>query len=245
MTIENLKLSKKLQIVWSVNAYLILVAGLLCVVSLLLLLFTITADKLRPHGVQGMVATDKKDISDERLSYRLRSSGNGIVALDVTTDQRIETKFGSKDSSNALRNQRFIKISDTTQTQLFPNNNYLITSVYAITAQGVKKTYSWRERDEEESAEFRIYEVVTKDTNEDKRLTVSDHKDLMIAKADGSQLMTIASGVENLAGVPERVNNDQVHLAATFADGTSKFLRLDIASWKMLEAIQLPSLKEK
>jgi hypothetical protein len=245
MTIENLKLSKKLQFIWSLNAYLILAAGVLSVVGLIFLLFSIAESKMRPHGVRGIVATDKNDISEERLSYRFRSSVNGVVTLDVTTNQRIETKFGSKDASDALRNQRFIKISDTTQTQLFPNNMYLITNVYVINEQGIKKTHAWRDRDEEQTTAFRIYEVVIKDSNQDKRLTESDHKDLMIAKADGSMLLTIAKDVENLDGPPERVNGNQVHLAATFADGSSKFLRLDIEAWKMLAPIQLPSLKEK
>lgn len=230
--------------VWKINGYIILLAGLVALGLLVTLAFTLIADKWAPRGVHNVVATNPEQILEEKLSYRLSHVGNDTVVVDMLTDQRINTKYGSKEAPDALRNQLFVTISTGGQRKLFPDNAKLITTVHAIKTENVKRINRWDNSEGEGETLARFYEVVTKDTNGDQRLTEQDNKTLMLARANGTGLVQLADEIADLGGRPV-LTGKNLRYVTTRADGASALQQFDLETWQPLPSIPLPSLKEK
>ena len=235
------------QRIWRINAYLILMAGVLVIVALGWLLSNALWNRLRPHDVRNVVAAGSDDAPrHERLTYRLRNAQGAVVTLDVLSDQRIDTFSSSKTSSDVLRNQMFVRVDDASSTWLFPTQQHLISRVWVVRGKEVTTPYQEESRTqpEQQPTRARLYEVVTRDTNQDGRLTERDHKSLFLARADGTGLATLAEGVTRLDGVALSPP-DEIRAVATQADGTSRLLRFDLQRWTALPTLALPSLQEK
>ncbi|MDO5693698.1 MAG: hypothetical protein Q4G70_14690 [Pseudomonadota bacterium] len=233
----------KLRGIWRVNAYLLFIVGVLVVIGLMWILAEAAWSKLRPHGVRNVVATDES-VSDEKLAYRLRSARGNFVVLDVVSNQRIDTKFGSKDAYDALRNQVFVQVEDGSTSMLFASNERLITRVWGIKTEDVGASYRSEEgEDEGEPMRARLYEVVLKDSNADARLTERDTKTIMLAQGEGVQLLTLADGIRSVQGVALRKPHE-LRFVATTDSGESHLYRFDLQNWTPLAPLSLPSLKE-
>ncbi|PAT36456.1 hypothetical protein [Vandammella animalimorsus] len=237
------------QHIWRINAYLILItcalASALLLVGLALLAWE--WQRARPTPVANLVATDVSGhVQRERLSYRLRHTQGDVVVLDVVADQQIEQAMGSKIASGVMRNQLFVNVADGSSARLLPDDRGLVVQVWAVRGDGaVSRTYG-PETDERPLpvVRARLYEVVSQDSNGDGRLSASDQRRLLLARADGSAPVTLAEGMARMDGAALDAAGE-LRLTAVPAGGGMQLYRFDLSRWAALPPVSLPSLPKE
>lgn len=237
-------LASQPQRIWRINAYLILIAGVLAVAVLALGLAELAWDLMRPRTVTNVVApAGDARLREEHLSYRLRNVQGDVVVLDVLADQTLDTAYSAQTVVDTLRNQVFVKLPEGSSTRLFEDNQRLIVRVWAIRDSRVASHHQSEHDDSPESAQpvrARLYEVVEKDSNGDARLSASDQRRLLLTRADGSAPITLAEGIARVDGTALGAAGE-LRLAATQADGNVSLYRFDLQRWAELPPVSLPS----
>lgn len=200
----------------------------------------------RPANVHNIVATGEA-VRQQTLSYTLRNAQGRVVVMDVVSDQNIDMGYGSsKTASDALRNQLFLDVENNTSSMLFPTHGQLIARVHEITDRGVLSHYHHASAEEKATVRARLYEVVTKDSNGDERLSDRDYKTLMLARADGTQLLALAASAQNpvkaLHGA-ELYGPNELRLLVLGADEITHLHRFDFGRWVAQPSAALPGLR--
>lgn len=237
------------QTIWRINAYLILITCALASVLLLVGLALLAWEwrRARPVPVVNLVATDVSGhVQRERLSYRLRHTQGQVVVLDVVADQQIEQALGSKTASGVMRNQLFVNVADGSSARLLPDDRGLVVQVWAVRGDGaVSRTYG-PETDERPppAVRARLYEVVSQDGNGDGRLSPSDQRRLLLARADGSAPVTLVEGMARMDGAALDAA-DELRLTAVLTGGGMQLYRFDLSRWAALPPVSLPSLPKE
>ncbi len=120
---------------------------------------------------------------------------SGYMVAPVYSAKSYSVSLYGKQAS-AVRNYLFVNLQDKSSRWLIPTNDHLILSMERLTADGTP--FRWR--DEEKPAKWLVFDVVTSDTNGDKRLTEADRKTIAIAEADGSRYTEVLSGIDSVLG---------------------------------------------
>ncbi len=236
------------QRIWRINAYLILIAGVLAIAALALGLAGLVWDLLRPRVITNVVApAGDARLRQERLSYHLRNAQGDVVVLDVLSDQTLDTAYSAKTLADTLRNQLFVTLADGRSTRLLADNQRLIVRVWAIRNTRVTSPHRsehgdtpGESPDDTQPVRARLYEVVDADRNGDTRLSPSDPRRLLLARADGSAPVTLAENITQL-DAPALGAAGELRLAATQADGGTHLYRFDLHRWTALPPVALPS----
>lgn len=234
------------QRIWRINAYLILIAGVLAVTFMTLGLARLAWDWLRPRAPVADVATPEGDAQprQERLSYRLRNAQGEVVVLDVLSDPTRDTAYSAKTSAETLRNQVFVTLADDSSTRLLADNQRLIVRVWAIRDTRVAAYH--RSESDGDSSEIsqpvhaRLYEVVEQDSDGNGRLSAGDRVKLLLARADGSAPTVLAESVARLHGAALGADHELRFIAAQ-ADGSTRLHRFDLKGWTALPPVALSS----
>lgn len=233
--------------IWRINAYLILIAGVLAIAALALGLAGLVWDMLRPRTITNVVApAGDARLRQERLSYHLRNAQGDVVVLDVLSDQTLDTAYSGKTSVDTLRNQLFVTLADGRSTRLLDDNQRLIVRVWTIRNTYVTSPHRSEHGDTPgetsgvQPVRARLYEVVDADRNGDTRLSPSDPRRLLLARADGSTPVTLAENITQL-DTPALGTTGELRLAATQANGGTHLYRFDLHRWTALPSMALPS----
>lgn len=237
------------QHIWRINAYLILTTCALALALLLAGLARLAWEWRRVRAVgNAVVATEESGhVQRERLSYRLRHTQGDVVVLDVVADQQIEQTLGAKTTSGVMRNQVFVNVADGSSARLLPDDRGLIARVWAVHDDRVVRAYGL-EHDERPlpAVRARLYEVVSKDSNGDGRLSASDPRRLLLARADGSAPVTLAEGITRLDAAALDAAAGELRLTAVPTGASSMQLyRFDLSRWAALPPVSLPSLPKE
>lgn len=237
------------QRIWRINAYLILIAGVLAVGLMVAVLAGLVRDWLSPRTISNVVApANDAQLREELMSYRLRNAQGDTVVLDVLADQRLDAAYySSKTAADTVRNQVFVKLADGSSARLLADNRGLITGIWVVRGTRVILSHHGSEHDEmpepAQPVRARLYEVVEQDSNGDARLSARDVRRLLLARADGSAPATLAEGIAQLHGATLGAANE-LRLVASQADGSTRLYRFDLQRWAALPPVLLPSLKE-
>jgi len=155
------------------------------------------------------VANDPDGQEKWRLGYAQKIRGRVVVIPLVS--EREYVKVGVPSMKSALhsygdsysgRNMLFIDGESNKSKWLFPTNNQMITS-----SKFLPKDDEYKNKD----VNFIVYEIVTEDTNGDKKLTSDDMASIAVSSFDGSHYQVIASKVDRLIDVSQ-VGKDRLLL---------------------------------
>lgn len=183
--------NKFFQFVWRFNALLLMTSGLLAVAILLFALFgEILNNRDRVNNNIVNVDRDTEIIENLKISDYREVKGTSYVFFPLKLAQSYSRGSYSSKSTSSQRNYLFVDLKNSKDKHwLLPDNESLIFSNVQIPARSV-------------AGEPRaiLYTLVTKDTNDDRRLTASDLLTISVSKPNGKNYRVVAEGVSRLLG---------------------------------------------
>ena len=138
--------------------------------------------------------------------------------------------------ANAVRNYLFVDLQDKSSRWLIPTNDHLILNMERLAADGT----SVRWGGEDKPAKWLVFDVVTSDTNGDKRLTDADRKTIAIAGADGSRYAEVLGGIDAVLG-KTWMQGDRL-LIVYSAGGENMISEISLADRKVTVTKDLPKI---
>ncbi len=147
------------------------------------------------------VAEDPKGEEKWRLGSITELGGTDYIYLPLESEKKDVSVSGMSLAKSGMheyyfnpsRNILFVNKKTQEMSWLFKNNKQLINKMELVAKQ---KKY-----DNQRNIEAIIYQVVTRDTNGDGKLSTDDSADVAISYPDGSNYREIIKSVERLIGV--------------------------------------------
>ena len=230
--------------VWRFNGLVLMVAlsGVIVIT-----LYNVVKELLhtRPPNVIRNVADDPSGEEKWRLGYPQQIDGTSFVYIPLISEQediklRDVRHKGSLDSysgeaySDPTRNILFVNMEKNEMKWLFPTNNQLVTQVRLLP----ETAYN----DKKRRIEAILYQVVKKDTDGNKRLTVDDDTVIAFSLPDGSKYKDVLSSADRLIDAMLLENRMLFLMYQTKGVGYSSTLRLDdFATVKKVELPKVPN----
>lgn len=149
-----------------------------------------------------------------------------LLRTALLSEQVYDQASYSKTSENSIRNLAYLLPGQPVRW-LFPGNDQLVLM-----------TLDLRDGNTETAPLFAtLFAVVQKDSNGDKRLSASDKIALMASRPDGTALVTLAKGLDDMPTISQSGRN----LAASVKDAQGPaVLRIDGNTLKVTETIRIP-----
>jgi len=160
-------------------------------------------------------------------------NGTPYLMAPVTSQQNYRQSYYEKEASS-ISNFLFFNSSDKSARRVVPNNKFLFLRSEKLEQSkspkdGVKKVLGiW-------------YEVVTADSDGDKRLTTDDHKTVALSDVSGENYTEIIRKIDQILGTYQR--NDST-LLVFYKSGAKHFVtEINIPARQAVVTQQLPSLE--
>lgn len=183
--------SQFFEIVWKINAIVILAAGLLSLAVLSVVGFKFYRDFTRDRQASSLVtvAPESEDESEKlwKFGYQRSLAGHDTVVFPLNSEESIAQSHYSK-VGNSLRNLLFFNPVTNRSQWLLESNNSLIVDDLFIEDSKFKKI------------SVGLYVVVKSDTNKDGILSARDNKVISVSKADGSEYREIQTNIDQYLG---------------------------------------------
>lgn len=230
------------KLVWRFNAIAIAFAAIVVIGVSLFIMTQVWQDMARNRHASQVVNVDAQDTSlTEVFSYGRplfdRDNQTMIVPLHITQSYDLSGGYlssgPSKGTSQNPINYLIINSKDGAHRWLFPDNKQLI-----IKQRHVSRPVGAEAADQITVA--RLYEIVTDDSNGDKRLSERDRKTLILTKPDRSAATALITDYDALLSVhhPDAGSFEVLIEKA----GVFTLYRFAIASHKQIGEIELPAL---
>lgn len=147
------------------------------------------------------VADDPKGEEKWRLGSITELTGTDYIYLPLESEKKevpvsgeMFAKVGKRAYYfNPSRNILFVNKKTQAMHWLFKSNKQLITALELVSKD--------KRHDSQRNIEAILYQVITKDTNGDGKLTADDSVDVAISNPDGSEYKEVLKSVERLIGV--------------------------------------------
>jgi hypothetical protein len=178
--------------IWKINAVIILLAGLLTIAVLAFIAFE-EATRTRDVEHVANIADTGIDKSKTELTDFTDVNGTAIMRAELRVDQEYAFSSGSKQASS-VRNYLFFDSVNKSTHWLRNDNKGVIFAFHSLPVQ----SYSGEDKDKPIVA-F-LYLIADKDTNNDKRLTESDLKDIAVSDATGKRFKVVINGIDRFNG---------------------------------------------
>ena len=185
----------------------------------------------RPPQVIRNVAEDPSGQEKWRLGYPQQIAGTTYIYIPLVSELEyvklrelnLKKEFHSYGSnqdiySSPTRNILFVNSANNVMKWLFPTNNQLISQVRLLS----KSPYDGSKR----TVDAIMYEVIQKDTNGDKKLTVDDANVIAFSLPDGSKYKEVLSAADRLIDVMLLENKSVFIMYQTQGAGYLTTLRL-------------------
>lgn len=227
--------------VWRFNAIVIAVAALFFLLAALIGVWQFWKDMTRDRYATNVINVDQQDTSlKEELSYAdpiFSNDGSSIaLALTVSQDYEISRGIGSygsgKSTGRNTINYLIIDRNSGNSRWVFPDHSQLIVATHHI-----KRPFDGDEENKEVVA--RLYEIVTEDTNDDKRLSGRDRKTLIITPPDRSKLTELLAGFDRLVSFNHSDNSSFEVIVET--DDRFTLYKFSLHSQQQIGKIELPA----
>jgi hypothetical protein len=212
--------------IWRVNSLIILFAGVLALASVLFALGFSVRDRLVSHQVEDVakIRPPSAGKTELKLSQFTPVAGTSVLVAALEAQQDYRASFSSKEASST-RNHLFYDTATHEFYWLKPGNEALIIESQSLPAQAYTTTVK--------PATAVVYTLVSKDTNQDGRLTSQDHQDIALADPNGKRFRVVLSQVESLKGfslvAPHRV------VMLYMSQSQLQAADIDLASQKVLQ----------
>lgn len=180
---------------WRFNAIAIAIAASGTILAFAFVLYEVNEDYNRPTTRREVVNTDPEDRSVKetiRVGGLTRTGENNLYRYSLMREQVYDAGYSSKSTYNNVFNYGFLDIETGASHWLLDKNDGLITWNEAIRrttgdeAEQITTTHAW------------LYLLVENDTNDDKRLSESDLKTLIIAPPDGTSPQVLLSNIQSV-----------------------------------------------
>lgn len=176
--------------IWKINSIIILVVGILGLLVLAYASYKIYQDTFYKTEVSNVInITQIKSKPIYKLDNNSRLINDKYLLSPLLSKQEYRQNYYTKDT-NSTCNIWFINTKDSSSTWLFPNNNKLIIQTYVLS----KNRFDTNIKD----ARAILYEVITKDSNDDKRLSFNDNKSLYINTIAGLNKKILVDDISQL-----------------------------------------------
>ena len=226
--------------VWRFNAVVIAFAALAVIaVSVFIareLWQDYTRDKYAPEVVN--IDTESNTLQDAfSYGYPVFDNDNNSIILPLLVSQtygvsRAYASVSKNTGSNTI-NYLIINRDDDSSHWFFADHKQLITQVEII-----KRPID--AEDDDKKVVARLYEIVTKDSNGDKRLSESDKKTLLITPPDRSNPTQIISGYDSIESFNHPDNNSFEILV--HSDNADTLYTFSLGSLKQIGKFSFPAL---
>lgn len=176
--------------IWRINAVLILLAGLLAVGLLCVAGVSLISSLSRPRHVDNVAATalgEAKESSAELGSFET-IIGSPVLRAPLTV--RHSGPLGSGYESGTTRNYLYFDPTTRSTHWLCPSMEGVVLSSTALPADdyGAPKT----------NAVVAVHVIVSKDSNNDKRLTDDDSKQIAVSAPDGTGYRVVVTQADRI-----------------------------------------------
>lgn len=157
-----------------------------------------------------------------------------VRSTDVSKNGGILSKIGSEssydDSDSVTHNFIFLNLKDNSFTQLFPNNDYLISRLNTFPNKS--------EGGNEPKVEFFIYRIVKADTNNDQKLNDEDKRVLAISDVSGSGYTELIDGIGSIYA--EEMKDANTLTIVYWKDSKRWISNIDVRNKKLTFTGELP-----
>lgn len=201
-----LNLEKYNKTIWRLNGIIILIASLGAIFFCLIVGYNLAQDIFRNREVHDIVNINEKTKNEEflRLGYFTSLSGTSFFLVPLSSEESISESYYSKSSSSNSRNYLLFDSSSKESLWLFKNNESLILRFETIK----EKTLTEPEINKSKTIGL-TFEVVNKDTNNDKRLSTQDLVDLVYFDLKTKKMIPLVVGIDRNIG-SEQSQDDEL-----------------------------------
>lgn len=221
--------------IWKINALLILVAGTGFCLMLGVLGFQFTQSQLQVLHRDDMVNVEKNVGTEWRLGSFQRVAGTAYLVAAAHSEQAYPASFSGKEAT-AIRNYLFVNGEDMSSRWLVPNNDQLFLNMECILADGMMTSWG----DSGKPVKWLVFQVVTSDTDGDRRLSASDRMAVAVAESNGAQYTEVLSNVDRILG-ESWLSGDRL-LVVHSSGGKHRAAEVNLLERKVVAVKELPAI---
>jgi len=230
------------KIIWRFNAIAIALAAIAVIGISVFVMTQLWQDMTRTRHANQVVNVDDGDTSlNETFSYGRswfdKDNQAVIVPLQISQEYERSMQFGSsgpsKGTSQNTLNHLIVSPETGSSRWLFPDNNQLIIKRHSISRP-------LDAQEENQKAVARLYQIVTADSNGDKRLSERDRKTLIITMPDRTTPTALIADYDELLSAHHPDDNSFEILIK--AAGKFTVYKFAIATHKQISKLELPAL---
>ena len=221
------------QIIWKIDAVLILIGGLIALGVLGYTAYRIYQDVFRSRDVSSMVNIEANTqmSSEWALGGFDRLEGTDYLMAPVHSTQTYQASYYEKGTS-AVRNYLFVNAIDKSSQWLVPHNNYLFLSRHKE-FNNPPSGSNW--------VTWLRYEVVKSDTNQDGRLTRDDKRTIGISDPTGDRYSELITNIDQILGYEKL---DENYLLIFYRTDIKNYLaEINISERRIIVTNELPEIQ--
>ena len=225
--------NKFFRLIWRFNALVIMSSGLLTIVVLLFAAVQIFQESFGNRQVNNIVNVAQETKIKETYSIRhfREVSGTPYLIFSLSSNQSYRHTSYSSKSTAAKRNYLFVNSKTNSKQWLFLEHKNLIVDDYFIVDETAKNKL----------IKAILYTVVTKDTNQDSRLTSSDLITIAIGDPSGEKYQEIVTDVKFYLGF-KNLEDDQI-LVIYDKNDTIYSVKVDIDDFVVSQASKISKIQ--
>jgi capsid portal protein len=211
------------------------VIGLVVLLVLGYMAYRIYQDVFGKRTVSNVVNSESNANVQTKISLSSFESLNGTPYLiaAVSSEQDYRQSYYEKEATS-IRNFLFVNGSDKSARRLVTKNNFLFLAYEKLGQQTQPQTVV-------NNVRGILYQVVTSDTNGDKRLSSSDRKTIALSDVSGANYTEVIPQVDIVLGTHQK---DEATLLVFWASGGKNFVtEINIPARKVTLTKQLPPLE--
>ena len=160
-------------------------------------------------------------------------SGSSVLYVNLS-ERNSGSSYSSGGSAGGIRNVLFFKDKEIKPSWLFERNEYLIQDMDELKAE---------KHNEKSPAISFLYEIVYKDTNENKKLDSRDKITISLSKLDGSEFKSIIESVDSL--IDHQVSSDGKEVALIYQVNHKVILeRVSLESFQSISKSELTQVEK-
>ncbi|MCC5635948.1 hypothetical protein LC593_08775 [Nostoc sp. CHAB 5844] len=219
----------------SVRALIIIICGLITLMISGYTAYRIYQELFRERNVSHIVNTETDANIQVHINLGLFEllKGTPYLMAAITSQQNYRQSYYEKEASS-IRNFLFLNTNDKSAWRLVPNNNFLFL-------RHERLNLSTPPRDVVKNVQGIWYEVITADSNGDKRLTTDDRKTIAVSDVSGKNYTELIHQVDQVLGKHQL--NDST-LLVFYTSGAEHFVtEINIPVRQAVVTKQLPPLE--
>ncbi len=226
------------RILWRANAVIVFAVGVLSVFALSYVAIEIARDVTRARQTGRVVnlADQQVDRANFEIGHFQEVAGADVFRAPLLSEQEYAFAYGSK-SASATRNFLFYDPNSRQVQWLVDSNDWLITEEDAL----VEPHGTERNR----PVLAFLYQLVDKDTNDDRKLTANDLSSIALSNPKGGAFTVVKRAVDKVLG--HAVMSPSSVAVFYAASGELRFLEVSLTTFDVTHDARisgLPSPKE-